>query len=508
MPTDNPPPTPAADDRTAPSGAAGPAPAADGKTAAPAARRRAPGTTGSNTGATPVRFTGRARLVLLVLCASQFMVALDFSILNVALPELGADLGLGQAILQWAVTAFALPTGGFLLLFGRIGDLFGRRRLFLTGLVVFTVSSVLATFAWDAASFLAGRALQGLGAAALVPTGMALLTTGFPEGPQRSRALSIMGSIMALGFTAGMLLGGVLTEAFGWRSTMAVLSVAGAAVLAVAPGVLTESRPDRRPRLDVPGAVTVTGGLLAVIYALSTAAEHGFGRPDVPLTLVAGATLLAAFGVIESRTAEPLVSLPLLRRPTVAWGALGGFATYSMMSSFIFLGTLYLQQIRGVSALGTGLVFGLLGLTAALGGTVAPRLVARWGAHRTLQAGLLVQGLTTAPVVFVGESPAGVWLVTVCGAVAGFCHLCAVVAYGLTVTSGVPDEQQGLATGIVTSAQQIAMTTGIPLLSALAASRGGLLDGLRLGLAADAAVLVAVALLTTAGLRGGTRRAA
>jgi len=497
--------TPAAREKAATSAPATSAPAADapgdhapdGTTAAPAAPAAA-----------PVRFSGRARLVLLVLCASQFMVALDFSILNVALPELGADLGLGQASLQWAVTAFALPSGGFLLLFGRFGDLFGRRRLFLAGLAAFAVASALATFAWNPASFLAGRALQGLGAAALVPTGMALLTTGFPEGPQRSRALSVMGSIMALGFTAGMLLGGVLTEVFGWRSTMALLAVAAVAVLAVAPGVLAESRPDRRPRLDIPGAGAVTGGLLALIYALSTAAEHGFGRADVPVTLAAGAALLGAFVVIEARTAEPLVSLPLLRRPTVAWGALGGLATFSMMSSVVFLSTLYLQEIRGISALDTGLIFGVMGLTAAAGGSVAPRLVARWGPHRTLQAGLLAQGVTTAPLVLVGGSSAGVWLVTVFGAVAAFFHLWAIVAYGLTVTSGVPNERQGLATGVVTSAQQLGMTVGIPLLSALAASRSGLLDGLRLGLAADAAVLVAVALLTAAGLRRGTRTAA
>ncbi|MFW6690390.1 MFS transporter [Streptomyces sp. MAR4 CNX-425] len=495
--------TPAAGDQASPA-AGDQAASADPGGAAPAASPASP----AGPADAPVRLTRRARLVLFVLCASQFMVALDFSILNVALPELGADLGLGQASLQWAVTAFALPSGGFLLLFGRIGDLYGRRRLFLSGLAVFAVASALATFAWNPASFLAGRALQGLGAAALVPTGMALLTTGFPEGPQRSRALSIMGSIMALGFTAGMLLGGVLTEAFGWRSTMALLAVAAVAVLAVAPGVLAESRPERRPRLDVPGAVTVTGGLLAVIYALSTAAEHGFGRPDVPVTLVVGAALLVAFAAIEARTAEPLVSLPLLRRPTVAWGALGGLATFSMMSSVVFLCTLYLQEIRGVSALGTGLVFGVMGLTAAAGGSVAPRLVARWGAHRTLRAGLLAQGVTTAPLVLIGDSSAGLWLVTVLGAVAAFFHLWAIVAYGLTVTSGVPNERQGLATGVVTSAQQLGLTVGIPLLSALAASRSGLLDGLRLGLAADAAVLVAVALLVAAGLRRGAARAA
>ncbi len=158
------------------------------------------------------RLTPRDRLVLFVLCAAQFMVALDFSVLNVALPVLGADLGMSPSALQWAVTAFALPSGGFLLLFGRTGDLYGRRRLFLAGLALFGAASVLATFAWDPASFLAGRALQGLGAAAIVPTGMSLLTTTFPEGPARDRALGISGTLLSLGFTVGMVAGGVLTD--------------------------------------------------------------------------------------------------------------------------------------------------------------------------------------------------------------------------------------------------------------------------------------------------------
>lgn len=155
------------------------------------------------------RLSARDRLILFVLCAAQFMVALDFSVLNVALPVLGADLGMSTSALQWAVTAFALPSGGFLLLFGRMGDLYGRRRLFLAGLALFGAASLLATLAWDPASFLAGRALQGLGAAAIVPTGMSLLTTTFPEGPARDRALGISGTLLSLGFTVGMVAGGV-----------------------------------------------------------------------------------------------------------------------------------------------------------------------------------------------------------------------------------------------------------------------------------------------------------
>lgn len=250
--------------------------------------------------APPARLSGRARLVLFVLCAAQFMVALDFSVLNVALPVLGADLGLSTSGLQWAVTAFALPSGGFLLLFGRIADLYGRRRLFLAGLTLFGASSLLATLAWDPASFLAGRALQGLGAAVIVPTGMSLLTTTFPEGPLRDRALGISGTLLSLGFTVGMVAGGVLTDTLGWRSTMGLLTVASVVVLVLAPKVLEESRTPDRPRLDVPGAVAVTGGLLALIYALTTAAEHGFGRADVLVALVLGVGLLAAFVVVES----------------------------------------------------------------------------------------------------------------------------------------------------------------------------------------------------------------
>ncbi|MFI0740934.1 MFS transporter [Streptomyces sp. NPDC021100] len=458
------------------------------------------------------RMTTRAKLVLLVLCAAQFMVALDFSILNVALPVLGDDLGMSRANLQWAVTAFALPSGGFLLLFGRIADLYGRRRLFLAGLALFTAASVLATLAWDPASFLAGRALQGLGAAVIVPTGMSLLTTTFREGPQRERALGISSTLMSLGFTIGMVLGGVMTDGFGWRSTMGLLGVAGLAVLLLAPGLLTESRPAARPRLDLPGAATVTGGLLALIYALSTAAESGFGRTDVIVALVAGVVLLAAFAVVESRTAEPLVNLSMLRRPTVAFGNLAGLTTFATMTAAIFLLTLYLQDVLHLSAFRTGLIFGVEGVVAVLSGTVASKVIARFGTRTTLFAGLLSQAACTALLLGIGRS-SGAWLTLVGISLAVIGHLWVIVAYGVTATSGLPDGEQGLATGLVTSSQQIGITIGIPLLSALASAYtaalrtdgedavGATLGGIRLGLGADAAVVAAVAVLVAVGLR-------
>ncbi|KQV19361.1 MFS transporter [Kitasatospora sp. Root107] len=463
------------------------------------------------------RLTGRAQLTLVLLCAAQFIIALDFSILNVALPVLGADLTMGQADLQWAITAFALPSGGFLLLFGRIADLFGRRRLFVIGLAVFTLASVLAAAAWGTVPFLAARALQGLGAAAVVPTGMSLLTTTFPEGPQRNRALAVNGTILSLGFTVGMLVGGVMTDHLGWRSTMALLAGAGALVAVAAPALLTESRPAGRPRLDLPGAVTVTGGLLSVIYALSTAADQGFGEPEVIAALVLGGLLLAAFVAVENRAAEPLVSLRMLRRPRVAFGNLGGLATFSMMSSVIFLLTLYLQEVLGLSAFETSLVFGVQGIVLAGTGMTASRIVAALGARTTLVAGLTVQSVCTAALVFLPADD-GIWLAVTALVLASVGHMSAVVSYGITATSGLTDREQGLATGLVTSAQQIGITIGIPVLGALAAGRAGSLEdagedfrtavlaGTRLGVGADAVLVLVAAVFIGLGLRRAAAR--
>ncbi|MEC4014780.1 MFS transporter [Streptomyces sp. H27-D2] len=461
--------------------------------------------------AAPERLSTRAKLVLFVLCAAQFMIALDFSILNVALPVLGKDLGMGQADLQWAVTAFALPSGGFLLLFGRIADLYGRRKLFLTGLGVFAVASVLAALAWDPASFLAGRALQGLGAAIIVPTGMSLLTTTFPEGPQRERALGISGTLLSLGFTIGMVLGGAMTDTVGWRSTMGLLAVAGALVLLAAPKLLSESRHPQRPRIDVPGAITVTGALLSLIYGLSTAAQQGFGSLDVIVTLVAGVLLLAAFIAVESRSAQPLVSLKMLRRRSVAWGNLGGIATFSMMSTVVFLLTLYLQEVLKLSALQTGLIFGVQGALSAVAGVLAPKVIGRFGARNTLVGALLLQAVFTASLLGLGVA-SGAWLALVGVSVASVGHLGAIISYGVIATSGLPDDEQGLATGLVTSSQQVGITIGIPLLSALASAHvavlrdGGdgfaasTLGGIKLGLGVDAAVVAVVAVLVAFGL--------
>ncbi|MEV7174607.1 MFS transporter [Streptomyces sp. NPDC093224] len=451
----------------------------------------------------PSAIDGRARLVLVVLCAAQFMVALDFSVLNVALPALGADLGMSHSALQWAITAFALPSGGFLLLSGRLGDLYGRKKLFVSGLALFGAASLLATFAWDPASFLAGRALQGVGAAAIVPTGMSLLTTTFPEGPQRDRALGIFGTLLSLGFTVGMVLGGVLTDTLGWRSTMGLLALFSFLVLPLAPGLLPESRTPDRPRLDVPGAVTVTGGLLSLIYALSTAAERGFEGADVAITLVIGLALLVAFVIVESRSASPLVSLKMLRRRSIALGNLGGLITLSMMTTVVFVLTLYFQETLGLSGLMTGMIFGIQGVMSVVAGSFAPKVIGRLGARRTLVLALVGQGVLTAALLGIGTT-SGALLATVAVSLASMFHLAAIIAYGVTATSGVADEEQGLATGLVTTTQQVGLTIGIPLLGVLATTGDVLYDGVRTVLALDAAIVLVAALLLALGLRKRT----
>ncbi|WP_230208156.1 MFS transporter [Microlunatus sp. Gsoil 973] len=459
----------------------------------------------------------RARLVLLLLCAAQFALSMDFSILNVALPRLGQDLGLSEAHLQWAVTAFALPSGGFLLLAGRLGDLLGRRRMFLVGLSLFAVASLAATVAPTAAIFLAARAVQGLAAGITIPTAMALLTTNFVEGPARNRALGVSGMVLSLGFTLGMLAGGILTSALGWRSTMALNVIMAIPVLIGAPLLLAESRPDRRPRLDVGGAITVTAGLLSLIYAVTTGADNGWRRPDVVSGIVLSVAFLAAFGIIETRVGQPLVPLGVLRRRTVALGNLGGLVTFSMASSLTFLLTLYLQQVRQLSPFESGLVFGVTGLGAAATGAFSSRLINRASPKITLVGGLVVQGVMTAAMIRTGEN-AGVLVVLIFCTITFAGHMLAVVSYGVAATSGLPNHEQGLATGLLTTAQQVGLTVGIPVMSAIYASRSSallrhgsdpitaLLAGLHTGIGANAGIALAAAAVIGALLRSRANR--
>ncbi|WP_406201094.1 MFS transporter [Kitasatospora sp. NBC_01560] len=421
--------------------------------------------------------TGRQRLVLVVLLAAQFMLAVDFSILNVALPVIGQGLGFSLGNLQWIATSFALCAAGFTLLFGRVADLLGRRRVFLTGLAVLAVASLAGGLATGPEVLLAARVAQGLATAAVTPAGLALLTTAFPEGPLRDRALGLNGALMSAGFTSGAVLGGLLTDLLSWRWAFFVNVPVALAVLLVAPRLIAESRPrpatgggreGGRGRMDLPGAVTVTGGLLALVYGLTTAGERGWGYPPALVALVAAALLLTAFWFVERSAAAPLVPVRVLRRRTVVWGNAAGLLAFATETSLVFLLTLYLQRVLGFSPLATGLAFGVLGAGTVLGGVVAPRLIGRLGSRGALLAGFLVQAVATASLVLLGADRAWLGLLLAATFVGGVGNMLAIVGFMVTATSGLPDDEQGLATGVATMTQQVGITLGTPVMSAVA----------------------------------------
>ncbi|WP_228470985.1 MFS transporter [Streptomyces alkaliphilus] len=421
--------------------------------------------------------TSRQKTVLVVLLGAQFMFAVDFSILTVALPKIGADLGIGIDDLQWVVTVFALSAAGFMLLCGRIGDLYGRKKIFLAGIALLTISSFAGGLAESQETLLLARIGQGLATAMVTPSGLALITTSFSEGPMRNKALGLNGALLSLGFAAGAILGGVLTDVLSWRWDFFINVPVGIALFIGAAVVIRESRSIDRPRLDVPGAVTVTLGLLAFVYGITGGERNGWGSVWTWGALLAAGILLVAFYLIELRTAEPLAPVRVLRANSVKWGNLGGLLTFSMESGLAFLLTLYLQQVLGLTPLQTGLMFGFLGTGAFLGGTMASRIIARLGSKGTLVTGLVIQAVMTGVLFFLGDNVGvGVVVVLLTTFVGGFGHVLAIVAYTVTATSGISDEEQGLATGLITMTQQIGFTIGIPIMSAIAATRYGALE--------------------------------
>ncbi|MFI5916266.1 MFS transporter [Dactylosporangium sp. NPDC051541] len=442
--------------------------------------------------AAPVRLSSRQRVTLLVLLGAQFMLAVDFSILNVALPAIGAGLHFSLEHLQWVATAFALPAAGFTLLFGRIGDLFGRRRLFLTGLALLVAASLLGGFAQNQPTLLTARVLQGFAAAMATPAALSLLTTSFSEGPRRDRALGLNGALLSSGFTTGALLGGVLADVFGWRWAFLLNVPVALIIVCVTPFVVDASRTPQRPRLDLPGAVTVTLGLLLLVFGITQGSV---------LAVAGAAVLLAAFWFIERRAVSPLAPVRILRRPTVRWGNLGGLVVFAMGSAVVFLGTIYLQEVLGFSALATGLAFAVPGLVAVLAGVLGGRLLGRLGRRLTLVGGLAVQGLAFLGLVALGADRAMYVPLVVLLSIGFFGHIAAIVAYTVTATSGLPDEEQGLATGLSTLTQQVAITVGIPLVSAVAATRSDVLGGIHTAVIVDVAITLVAAFAINHGLR-------
>jgi EmrB/QacA subfamily drug resistance transporter len=407
--------------------------------------------------------------VLAVCCVAQFMVVLDVSIVNVALPKMRADLDLSATGQQWIINAYTLTFAGFLLLGGRAADLFGRRRSFVLGLGLFTVFSLLGGLAQNGGELIAARAVQGVGGAILAPATLSLITTTFTEPAARRRALGAWSATAASGAAAGVLAGGILTDLLDWRWVLFVNVPIGAALIAAALVSLAESRAEQRPSLDLAGAVTVTGGLALLVYGIVSTDTRSWGSPATILTLSGGAALLAAFAVIESRIAHPLVPLRVFRMRSVA--AANGIAVTigaALFGMFFFL-SLYLQQVNGYSPLKAGLAFLPAALSTMGGAMVGTRIVTRLGARRQLVLGPLmaVAGLAWLSQLSAGDG----YFVHVFGALVltGIGMGLSFVPMTIAATADVPMHQAGLASGLINTTRQIGGAVGLAVMATVAA---------------------------------------
>src|SRR5215831_9388141 len=415
----------------------------------------------------------RKWLALGLLSVVQFMVVLDIAIVNVALPSIKVDLGFSEANLQWVISAYALVFGGFLLLGGRAADLLGRRRVFIAGLVLFTVASFLAGQAWSEASLIGARALQGLGAAIIAPSALSILSVTFKEGRERNIALGVWGAVGGFGAAAGVLLGGILVEALSWQWIFRVNVPVGIAALVLAPFILGESRDASAKRFDVPGAVLVTGGLSALVYAITQAGSQGWTSGRTIGFFVASAVMLIGFVAWEARHPEPLMRLGIFRTRTVAGANVAGFILGTALFSMFLMLTLYMQEVLGYSALKTGVAYLAVAGTAIIWSAVAAQLVTRVGVKPVLTAGMafLTAGLvlfTQVPVhgSYVADLLPGFLLL---GVGIGF----AFVPISIAALAGVQPAEAGLASGLINTSQQIGGALGIAALSTIATSRTG-----------------------------------
>lgn len=435
--------------------------------------------------------TARQRLIVVLLLGANFMASADFSILNVALPVVGEAVGLGVNNLPWVATAFALPAAGLSLLFGRLGDLCGRRRIFLMGLSLLATASLLGGVSAGPALLLASRALQGVASAMTAPAALSLLITAFVDERQRAWVLGLNGSLLSAGFTVGAIAGGMLVGVLSWRWAFLINVPVALAALALTPIVVPTARSPEGVRLDVPGAVSVTLGLFAVAF--------GITQPSLT-ALIVGLVLLALFFWIERHAAAPLVAIEMLARPAVRWGNFAALTIFSMEAGLIFLMTLYLQKVLHFGPLTTGLIFGVPGLASVIAGVVAGRIIGRRGARIVLFVALLVQGGMTAPLILLGTQSAWLWLLIPALFGGFFSHITAIVAATVTATAETPDANKGLATGLITTSQRVAVTVGIPLLGTVMVIPADLLTGIRLALAVDVLLTLTAVLLIRAGL--------
>jgi EmrB/QacA subfamily drug resistance transporter len=411
----------------------------------------------------------RRWVALALIVVAQFMVVLDIAIVNVALPSIRTDLHFSQEGLQWVITAYSILFGGVLLLGGRLADLLGRRRLFMAGLALFTVSSLLDGLAWSEGSLIGFRALQGLGAALLSPAALSILTTTFREGRERNLALGIWGAASGSGGAAGVLLGGALTSALSWSWIFFINVPVGVLVIGLTPWLLRESRADLRHRhFDVAGAATITGGLMLLVYALTRATQHGWATGQTIGLLAASVALIGAFFVVEQRSQAPLLPLRIFRLRTLTASNVSGLLMGSAIFAQFFLLTLYMQEVLHYSALKTGVAYIGLTLTIIAFSAVAQALVTRIGVRPVLSAGLALS--TVALVLFARLPVDGHYFTDLFPAfiISGLGLALAFVPMSIGALTGVSQADAGIASGLINTTQQIGGAIGVALATTIA----------------------------------------
>jgi EmrB/QacA subfamily drug resistance transporter len=418
------------------------------------------------TGSTDRRWSALGLIVV-----AQFMVILDVAIVNVALPSIKTDLGFSPTTLQWVISAYAIMFGGTLLLGGRLADLLGRRRLFLVGLGLFSLTSLLCGLAWSEASLITFRAVQGLGAALLAPAALSLLVTTFEDGRERNTALGVYGAASGSGAAAGVLLGGVLTSYLSWPWIFFINVPVGLAAMALTPVLLRESRAQLDHRhFDFAGAATVTSGLMLLVYALTRASTDGWGAPQTLGLLTASAALVAAFVVIELRSRAPLLPLRIFRLPALAAAnvtmALVGGVTFAEF----FVLSLYMQDVLEFSALETGVGFVAFALTVVIASNVAQLVVGRIGVRAVLTGGLLASAVSLAALTRLPVDGHYFWDLFPAYVVGGAGLAFAFVSITIAALAGVDRSEAGVASGLVNTSRQIGGAVGLAAVSAIAAA--------------------------------------
>ena len=411
-------------------------------------------------------------IVLVLVCIAQFLVILDATIVNVALPTIQKDLDFSEADLQWIVNAYTLTFGGFLLLGGRAGDLMGRKRVFLAGVVLFTVASALCALAQSDTWLILTRGIQGLGAALVSPAALSIVTATFKEGAERTKALGVWSAIAVGGGAVGLLLGGILVEYLSWPWIFVINVPVGIATLLLSLRFVPESRDEHAHKsFDVAGATAVTGGLVALVYGIVRSAEAGWGSAEVLGFLTLAVVLLVSFVVIESRSAEPLVRLSIFSVKTVRAGNVAMFVVAAGLFAMFFFNTLYVQRVLGFSPVQAGFAFVPFTAGVIIGAGLSQRLVPALGAREVpvIGAALGAVGLLTflrltPDSSYVTDLLPGIMLVSI-GMGLVF------VPITLIATSGVPVDDAGLASGLFNTSQQIGGALGLALLSTLATNR-------------------------------------